>query len=158
MDTFYSTVTTLCFTLIGLWWAVLQLRWHEWVNVPARRRTAHSVFLAFLVPGIMSLGAQIAPELPLMWRLVFVAGSIGGIVATFFLARAAAAGGFFLRVGRWLMLLLYVFVLVTALVPDIYRAFGLTGLQGEALWVTILVLLGVMLAWEAVMEPSQHTN
>src|SRR4051812_848489 len=88
MDSFYATVTTICFTLLGLWWAVVQLRHQEWMRDPARRRMAYSIYLAFLIPGIMSLGSQIAPDIRIMWQAVFVLGSIGGIIATFSLARA----------------------------------------------------------------------
>jgi hypothetical protein len=157
MDTFYATVTTFSFTLLGLWWGVLQIRLPEWLNSPAKRRMAHSVYLALIVPGIMSLGAQIAPDIKIMWRLVFITGSAGGIIATIFMMRAASgdmAHGFFRSAGRWITILLYAFVLLTALFPEPYAAIGFTGLQGEALWLTLLVFLGVMMAWEAVMEPT----
>lgn len=157
MDTFYATVTTFSFTLLGLWWGVLQIRLPEWMNNPAKRRMAHSVYLALLVPGIMSLGAQIAPDVRILWRLVFIVGSAGGMIATLFMIRAASGDsvpGMVHRVGRWIAILLYAFIFLTALFPEPYAAIGFTGLQGEALWLTLLVFLGVMLAWEAVMEPS----
>lgn len=161
MDSFYATVTTFSFTLLGLWWAVLQLRLHEWLDEPAKQRMAHSVFLALLIPGIMSLGAQIAPDIHIVWRLVFITASVGGIIATFFMMRAMrqdTSNGFFSRVGRWLTMALYIFILLTALFPEAWGVIGFTGLQGGALWVTLLVFLGVMLAWEAVMESPAETN
>lgn len=156
MESFYATVTTLSFTLLGLWFAVLQIRLHEWLKIPAKRRMAHSVNLALFLPGIMSLGSQIAPDNRIVWRLVFIIASLAGIGATFFMMRSMrgdSVRGYFFRVGRWVMLLLYGFMFLTALFPQLYAAIGFTGLQGEALWTTLIVFLGVMLAWEAVMEP-----
>ncbi len=160
MESFYSTVATLSFTLLGLWFVVLQLRWQEWVRDTNSRRTAYSVFLALLIPGIMSLGSQIAPDVRIFWRLVFVAGSLAGIIAALFMlrGRSGAARGFSTRIGRWLSLGLYGFTLFTALAPEVFALVGLTGLQGEALWVTLLVLLGVMMAWEAALEPPSEQN
>ena len=62
MDAFYQTVAAFCFTLLGLWWAVVQFRHAEWMNNLRQRRAAYSVHLSFLVPGIMSLGAMIAGD------------------------------------------------------------------------------------------------
>jgi hypothetical protein len=156
MESFYSTVATLSFTLLGLWFVVLQLRWQEWARDARSRRTAYSVFLALLSPGILSLGSQIAVEVRIFWRLVFIVGSLAGIVAAVFMLQSTARAGEqapSARVIRGLTLVLYVFTLLTALAPEMYTVVGLTGLQGEALWVTLLVLLGVLMAWEAALEP-----
>lgn len=161
MDSFYSTVTTFCFTLLGLWWGVVQFRHKEWMNDPLKRRMANGVYLAFLVPGITSLGAQIAPDVRGMWNLVFIVGSIGGFIAQLVMMRARQAklgNGFFSNFGRWLAMGLYIFIFLTALFPTAYSAVGLTGLQGEALWVTLLVFLSVMLAWEGLTAPDLDTK
>lgn len=159
MDTFYASVTTFSFTLLGLWWGVLQIRHNEWLHDRAKRRMANSVYIALFVPGIMSLASQIAPGTPLVWRIVFMIASVGGIIATLFLTLAMGEHGrrgFFYRVGRWISVVLYAFIFFTALLPTAYAAIGVTGLQAEALWLTILVFLGVMLAWEGVMEPTEE--
>ena len=72
MDAFYQTVAGFCFTLLGLWWAVVQFRHAEWMRDLYQRRAAYSVHLSFLVPGIMSLGAMIAGDVKILWRLVFI--------------------------------------------------------------------------------------
>lgn len=157
MDTFYSTVATFCFTLLGLWWAVVQYRHKEWMHDPAKRRMANGVYLAFLIPGIMSLGAQIAPDVRGVWQLVFVSGSLGGVIANVWMLRARQSDttkGFSATIGRWLVLALYALMLLTALAPATYGIVGLTGLQGEAIWVTLLILLGTMLAWEGLTAPD----
>lgn len=157
MDSFYATVTTFSFTLLGLWWGVVQLRHKEWMNDPAQRRMVNGVYLAILIPAIMSLGAQIAPDIRIVWQAVFVTASIGGIIATLMMMRATAATprrGFFSGPGRGLTLVLYLLILLTALFPQTLGLVGLTGLQGESIWVTLLVLLGVMLAWEGLTSPS----
>ncbi|MCC7162004.1 MAG: hypothetical protein IT331_05900 [Anaerolineae bacterium] len=157
MDSFYATVTTFSFTLLGLWWGVVQLRHHEWMTDPARRRMVQSIYWALLVPAIMSLGAQIAPEIRIVWQSVFVTASVGGIIATIFSMRAATGApwrGFFTGTGRWLTIALYVLILLTALFPQTFSLVGLTGLQGESIWVTLLVFLGVMLAWEGLTAPG----
>lgn len=157
MESFYATVATFSFTILGLWWGVVQLRHNEWMSDPSQRRMANSVYLALLVPAIMSLGAQIAPDIRLVWQSVFVVTSIGGMIATVMIMRAATGSngrGFFSGAGRWLMLALYLLVLLTALFPGTLALVGLTGLQGEAIWVTLLVLMGVMLAWEGLTAPG----
>ena len=111
MDAFYQTVAAFCFTLLGLWWAVVQFRHAEWMNDLRQRRAAYSVHLSFLVPGIMSLGAMIAGDVKILWRLVFIVACGFGILAMIFLSVGAPAdgakprGGFFIRQGRWLTIL-----------------------------------------------------
>ena len=93
MDAFYQTVAAFCFTLLGLWWAVVQFRHAEWMNDLRQRRAAYSVHLSFLVPGIMSLGAMIAGDVKILWRLVFIVACGFGILAMIFLSVGASAGG-----------------------------------------------------------------
>ena len=88
MDAFYQTVAAFCFTLLGLWWAVVQFRHAEWMNNLRQRRAAYSVHLSFLVPGIMSLGAMIAGDVKILWRLVFIVACGFGILAMIFLSSA----------------------------------------------------------------------
>lgn len=162
MESFYATVATFSFTLLGLWWGVVQLRHKEWMSDPEKRRMANSIYLALLVPAVMSLGAQIAPDIRLMWQTVFILASIGGIVATISVARAMrqdATQSTLSRVTRWTMAALYTLILLTALAPQVFGALGLTGLQGEAIWVTLLIFMGVTLAWEGLTSPETgHTQ
>ena len=68
---FYQTAAQLCFTLLGLWWLVLQTKYKEWINDSERRRMATSISLYFLLPGAMSLIALLGADIPPLWRTTF---------------------------------------------------------------------------------------
>ena len=165
MDAFYQTVAAFCFTLLGLWWAVVQFRHAEWMNDLRQRRAAYSVHLSFLVPGIMSLGAMIAGDIKILWRLVFIVACGFGILAMIFLSVGASAGGakprggFFIRQGRWLTILLYALIAIVAVQPTLVGTLGtsLKPLQVEGLLLTLLVFVGVSVAWDFLAEPSGST-
>jgi hypothetical protein len=165
MDAFYQTVAAFCFTLLGLWWAVVQFRHAEWMNDLRQRRAAYSVHLSFLVPGIMSLGAMIAGDIKILWRLVFIVACGFGILAMIFLSVGAPApkakpnGGFFIRQGRWLTIVLYALIAIVAVQPTLVGALGagLKPLQVEGLLLTLLVFVGVSVAWDFLAEPSGST-
>ncbi len=164
-DAFYQTVASFCFTLVGLWWAVVQFRHEEWMGHPAWRRLATCVHLSFLAPGVMSLAAMVAGDLKILWRLVFILASVFAIIATITLTQAAraasgrsgvAARGWFIAAGRWAMVALYALVaivaidtrLVTRIAPD------LKPLQVEGLLLTLLVFLGTSVAWHFLAAPK----
>lgn len=151
---FYSLFSAACFGLVGLWWNVVQAR-KEWLKNPGQKSIAGSVYLSFLIPGLMGLGAQIAGSSALVWRLVFILGSAWGMVSTFQLMRQAKnipnPGPF--RRHRWLVTLIYAFILLGALGLDfLVTLVGLQPLQMEALWLCLLILLGHGLAWEFLTE------
>ncbi|HWQ13715.1 MAG TPA: hypothetical protein VNL77_13000 [Roseiflexaceae bacterium] len=157
MDVFYETVTTFSFTLLGLWWAIIQFRHDEWIQDRARRRVAYSVHLSFLVPGVMSLGALLGGEARPLWQAVFVvAGLLGGGSAVLMLLSGPAAGaGWLYRAGMACNVLLYALVCLFALLPWLaqWLAPGLTPLQVEGVLVAALVFIGVSVAWEALAAP-----
>ena len=124
---------------------------------------AYSVNLSFLVPGIMSLGAMVAGDIKIIWRLVFILASAFGIIAMLLLAVRSRSSGnlganhsFFIRQGRWLTILLYTLVGVVAAVPSITGVLGanLKPLQVEGLLLTLLVFLGVSVAWDFLAAPK----
>ncbi|HZY41572.1 MAG TPA: hypothetical protein VFF59_06190 [Anaerolineae bacterium] len=160
MEAFYQTVATLCFTLLGLWWGVVQFRHADWMGDPNWRRMAYSVQLSLIVPGAMSLGAQTAGEVKIIWRLVFVVTCGLGIVAQVYLSQAARGRtyrGWFLRNGRWLMAAVYAVIAVVAFVPEIAQSIDpkLTALQVEALLLTVVVFLSVSFVWDLLAEPRE---
>ena len=165
MDAFYQTMATFCFTLIGLWWGVLQLRHDEWIDDHHRKRLAFTVHLSFLVPGIMSLGAQVGGDIKLIWRLTFIVAAGLGLVATVLLIlsgdrqpgapRRRPTRALFTRYGRWLIALLYAAVTVVAISPALAKPLGgVSVLQVEGILLTLLVFLGVSVAWEFLAEPK----
>ena len=58
VSTFYALFSATCFTLTGLWWGVVEKHRH-WLRDPGMRRRVGSVYLAFLLPALMGLFAQI---------------------------------------------------------------------------------------------------
>ncbi len=78
LQAFYQTVAQLCFTLLGLWWLVLQTKYSEWIGNPERRRMITNISLYFLLPGTMSLLALLSPQAHYLWQVAFVlAGGLG---------------------------------------------------------------------------------
>ena len=164
-DAFYQTVAGFSFTLVGLWWAVVQFRHEEWMSHPAWRRLVYAVHLSFMVPGIMSLAAMIAGDLKIIWRLVFVLASVFAILAMIYLtqvARAASGGvsvayrGWFIAAGRWVTVALYALVAVVAIDTGLVKliAADIKPLQVEGLLLTLLVFLGTSVAWDFLAAPK----
>lgn len=153
VETFYSLVAGTCFALVGLFWNVVSARL-DLMQDKENRSLAGGIFLAFLIPALMSLGAQIGGDNKLIWRGVFVtAALLGGFfsVRLILATRPNSAGGFF-RNTRWLSVLLYGMILVVALFPELGRPLGLTGLQVEAFLICLLLLLGHGLAWDFLTQ------
>ena len=48
---------------------------------------------------------------------------------------------------------LYILVIIVALAPDLFRAMGATPLTLAGVGVTLLVIVGVTLAWTYFVEP-----
>lgn len=154
MESFYATVATFCFTLIGLWWGVAQTRLSNWIDKPNLRRLSQSVIMAFLIPGIMSLGSQLAGEIKLLWRMVFASAGILGIVA----AAQFLVLGHTTRMKLYLLatVVLYLLVIVFAIAPTLLQGILFVGqlqpLQIEGLLLCVLILCGVGMAWELMWD------
>lgn len=165
-QTFYQTVAQLSFTLLGLWWLVLQTKYAEWIGSPARRRMATSISLYFLLPGGMSLFSLLAVGNRVIWQAAFVvAGCLGSVAVLVFVRDAARSGGGGANggVGRTLLgqaarlatLVLYGGIVVVALLPDVVSQLGVTPLTATGIAVSLLVVLGLALAWAYFLEPAQ---
>jgi hypothetical protein len=151
LDTFYAILSGICFTLAGLWWNVANSR-KDWLKVSSLRSLAGGVYASFLIPGVMSLGAQIGGENKLVWRSVFAIAAIFGMVFTTRLLthlRKLGQVGFFGRT-RWLVILIYALVLIVGIFPELAGPLGLAPIQVEALLLCIIVLTGNGLAWEVM--------
>jgi hypothetical protein len=159
-EVFYQTVAQLSFTLLGLWWLVLQTKYSEWIHDRLRRRMATNITLYFLLPGSMSLLALLATNSRLLWQLSFIIASvIGGVTAVLFLRDALKSpwrNPMSIRVislASGLGVALYILVIIVALAPDLFRAMGATPLTLAGVGVTLLVIVGVTLAWTYFVEP-----
>jgi hypothetical protein len=164
-ETFYETTATISFTLLGLWWIALQAKYNEWIADPLRRRMVTIITLYFLLPGSMSLLALLALENRLLWRVAFVIACLVGVFATGVLAADArkATGGAqgsprswnwrVMRWSCWVGVALYLLVALVALGATTLAGFGVNPLLVAGVLVTLIVILGLVLAWTYYVEP-----
>lgn len=54
VSTFYALFSATCFTLVGLWWNVVQSH-AAWMGDPSVRRVVGGIYLSFLLPALMGL-------------------------------------------------------------------------------------------------------
>jgi len=151
---FYSLMAITCFTLVGLWWSVVE-RHPEWKADPRSRKLAGGVYLSFLLPGLMSTFAQVDAGNPLIWRSSFTVAAAVGLANTWPLLKldqGTARGPF--RRFRWLVCVIYVVIVAVALFPAIAVAIGGTPLQAAAIALILLIVLAHGLAWEFMMDPA----
>lgn len=149
ISTFYGFTSATCFTMVGLWWSVVQSK-PEWKTDEAKKRLAGGVYASFLIPGLMSLAAQIGVESALVWRGVFVIAAGAGLSFSsrlISLTRAANPHGAFSRYA-WAVPVLYGLMLFFAIFAGLAFLLGLEPLQLEALILSGLILCAHMLAWE----------
>jgi hypothetical protein len=160
VSTFYALFSATCFTLTGLWWAVVEKNRH-WLRDPGMRRRVGSVYLAFFLPALMGLFAQIGgTQSPAFWRVSFVVIAVAGCASTVTLlrrARAAEGAGAFARYW-WGAAVVYAVVAVVGVRPEIAKSLGVTPLQAEATLLVLLVALAHALAWEFMThdEPADR--
>ena len=157
---FYALFSATCFTLVGLWWKVVESR-PQWFKEEHMKASAGGVYLSFLIPGLMGLGAQIGGADSPFWRGVFVIGAVFGIFFTVRIltrTRTPGASGFFRR-NRWIVIVIYLFILAGSLGADrLFPIAKLTPIQIEALFLCLLVLIGHGLAWEFLTESPSSTG
>jgi len=156
LASFYALMSITCFTLVGLWWTVLE-RHPEWKADPQRRKLAGGVYLSFLLPGLMSTFAQVDAGNPLVWRSSFTLAAVIGLANTVRLLgvdRGEQRGPF--RRFRWVVAVIYAAIVVLALFPALATAMGGTPLQSAAIALILLVVLAHGLAWEFMMEPDEQ--
>jgi len=148
-NTFYAITAATCFTLVGLWWSVVKDK-PEWFKDEAKKRLAGGVYASFLIPGLMSLGAQVGGDNSIIWQGVFVVAALAGMNYSSKLigaTRTANPNGAFNKYS-WAVPVLYAIVLFFAVFTGIARLFGLQPLQLEALVLCLLILCAHLLAWE----------
>ena len=122
----------------------------EWHTNDEKKRLAGGVYASFLIPGVMSLAAQIGVDSSLIWRGVFVIAAWAGLSYSsklIALTRATNPKGAFSK-NSWTVPVLYVFVLFFAIFIGFARWIGLQPLQLEGLLLCGLILCAHGLAWE----------
>ncbi len=151
---FYALFSATCFTLVGLWWKVVEAR-PQWHKDEKMKTTAGGIYLSFLIPGLMGLGAQIMGADSPLWRAVFVIGAAFGMFYTTRIltkTKTAEKTGPFRR-NRWIVIVIYALILIGSLGADKFIAIpNLTPIQIEAIFLCLLVLIGHGLAWEFLTE------
>ncbi|MFD7613809.1 hypothetical protein [Streptomyces sp. NPDC059828] len=149
VSTFYALFAATCFTLVGLWWNVVQGH-ADWMRLPPLRRIVGGIYLSFLLPALMGLFAQVGgSEAPGLWRASFVVLAVVGCVSTLRLlarGRRDDASGL-LSPAMGAAAGIYVLIAVVGAAPGVAGAIGLSGLQAEALLLILLVMLGHGLVW-----------
>ncbi|MEA2484879.1 MAG: hypothetical protein QOC55_2826 [Thermoleophilaceae bacterium] len=156
ISTFYALFSATCFTLLGLWWNVVQNN-PEWTLVEEERRAVGGVYLTFLLPAMMGLFAQVGgAETPSIWRFSFVAVAVVGFVSTIRLLRVLRQEHDREPRGKYAAaLLIYLLVAVTGAYPEIAKPLGVTPIQAEAVLLILLVLVGHGLVWDFMVR-AQH--
>ena len=140
---FYVAFSPACFSLLGLWFVVIQIRPDAWINRP-RRKQAYAVTLFFAAPGTMSLLALVDPTSTVMWRVAFFVVSVIGLAGMIAFGsphhpRHQDAFDVSDHLVYWAAIGLYVAIAVLAF-PS------LPTLRIEGVLLTVLMLLGVLLA------------
>ncbi|MEU2062481.1 hypothetical protein [Streptomyces sp. NPDC013455] len=146
VSAFYALFSATCFTLVGLWWNVVQSH-DDWMREPALRRVVGGVYLSFLLPALMGLFAQVGgTEQPQIWRAAFFALSVVGCGSTLRLL-ARTRGDFVIIWQQAAATLLYALIAVVGAFPELVRPAGLRPIQAEALMLIALIVLGHTLVW-----------
>ncbi|MFN2588318.1 MAG: hypothetical protein ABR613_09420 [Actinomycetota bacterium] len=147
---FYEVGANASFTLLGLWWIVVQARRAEWRGRPERRRAAFAISLQFALPGMMSLLSLLDPESEALWRASFgiaaVAGAIGLVVLQrgpepMFRRATVAKAAYLVAIA------LYVCVALVALLAGLLKDAGIQPRQLDAALLACLLFVGLCIAW-----------
>lgn len=159
MDTavdFYQTLSSTSFTLLGIWFAVMQFSHGGWWSDPRRHRSTMHVALHFFLPGMVGLGALLSTPTDggLLWRAVFVIGGIVGLAESVsYLGADAGPRTAASRALRAFDPLWFALMIVAALLPG--GVFVLSPLQIEGVATGLLFLTGMCSVWIAFAEPAQ---
>ncbi len=159
VQTFYVTVSAISFTLLGLWWVVVQDR-ETWRMNVSRRRMAYVVSLHFVLPGVMSVLALVAPDLNILWRLTFLTAGVLGMIGAGYVVRELTDERDcprLVRVIEWIAIPIYALIAIVAVFPEGVQRIGvdLSPLQVEGISLAILLFFGVQAAWILMVEPPR---
>ncbi|MGH8776167.1 MAG: hypothetical protein ACRDWI_13710 [Jiangellaceae bacterium] len=161
---FYSIVSAINFTLLGLWWVAIKERTDIRRRGVAGQRMAYLVSLGFVIPGTVSLLAQVAPDVPIVWRTTFTLAGLAGAVGLAMLAQSmltVAGDTWLIRLLRYVGVPLYLLVALVAAVPGIPETLNLrlSSIEIVGFLLTLLVFLGVQAAWVVAMTaPDDDTE
>jgi hypothetical protein len=155
---FYVAFATVCFTLLGLWIIVVQTRHADWRRRSVHRRRAYGVALHFSLPGVMGLLSLIDPASTALWRISFAIAAAGGAIVLVLVRGPAPT---WLGMASYAAaVLLYALIAVVAIAPSVVADLGISArpLRVEAVLLTILVFLGVNVAWLLLFDETSSTG
>ncbi len=120
------------------------------------RRRASAVSLHFALPGLMSLLSLSDPDNQALWRVTFAAaGTLGAVgLAVVNWGPSLHRSGPVVRLIHWVSIGLYLSIAGVALLAESFRA----PLRVEAVLLSLLVFLGVCLAWLLMFEPGEDAK
>ena len=150
---FYQTLTSVSFTLLTIWFAVMQFSHGGWRTDGDRHRATLHIALHFFLPGMLGLSSLLSAPADggVIWRAAFVlAGAIGAAEAVQFLVAPEGPDGSVQRALRALDPLLYLALVAAAFVPA--KATTLTPLQIGGMINGALFLSGLCSVWLAFAE------
>jgi len=157
LDSFYAIVSGTCFALVGLWWGVVQFN-KDWLKRDETRALAGGIYLSFLIPGVMSMIAQVSGENKLIWRATFViAAALGMYFTARLIVKTRASTGPIgpFRRYRWIVIVLYLLVLVFGAAPELANPLNLQPLQVESILLALLILIAHGLSWDFMTQPEE---
>ena len=161
VTTFYALFSATCFTLLGLWWTVVQ-RHEEWLRNAEQRAVVGGVYLSFLLPALMGLFAQVGgTETPAIWRVSFVGIAVVGGVSTVRLLRRSRSRpgpqGPLMR-HQWVVVVVYALVAVIGAAPELASPLQVAPIQAEAVLLILLVLIAHGLVWEFMVSAADDAT
>jgi hypothetical protein len=160
LQSFYSSMAQVSFTLLGLWWVVVQFKYQDFMRDRRRRLQAYDTSLYFVLPGIMSLISLLSTS-GLLWRITFTTAAVlGAVEAVFLLATTRRAQGSRLwRGGHYVGCGLYVLVALFAVFPSLAGKLGLDvkTLQVEGVFLALILFLGVQSTWIQFAQGEQSS-
>lgn len=158
LDSFYGSMAQVSFTLLGLWWVVVQFKYQDFMRDRRRRVQAYDTSLYFVLPGIMALISLLSTK-GVLWRFTFTTASLlGAVEAVFLLATTRRQQGSRLwRSAHYAGAALYVLVAVFAALPFVADAFGVKAstLQVEGVFLALILFLGVQSSWIQFSQTDQ---
>jgi hypothetical protein len=165
MNAFYPAFSPACFSLLGLWLVVVQIRqtqWQQSADPDVYRKASYGIALHFALPGLMSVLALVNQNDPRYWRVSFAIIALSGAVVlsamhglerwrepradsrtSFPVGGAPGVTAYFVAIAG------YIAVGVLALHG------GPAGLRAEEIVLTGLIFLGFNAAWLLLSDEVQ---
>jgi hypothetical protein len=160
IDSFYLTLATFGFTLLGLWWLVLQTRHQDWAGNAHRQRENWVVSLCFFLPAASSLFSSVAAY-PWVWRAAFIGAGAVGLLAVVGLALPMTSGTTegLKRLLHLVTAPLYGLMLLVAIAPDVGNGLlDLSAKEVEGAATALLIIVGVQIAWLQFSAPLDEVG